>query len=874
GGAYEHLGVDESLHRTRSVQAIAASRSTQEASDGAAGDDNSPFTRSLLRALEEMPQTLPRDRFFFTTNQLFHALGAYVAAATNVKQTPQCRWLDGVNAGEFSFFPDPDASFDAISDESRRLLLTMVPSTFGNWWPEEMPWFMPGLRLEILENRAESRSTLLEEVDKSKLREAAMLTIQRLRSGPAIDAVRKRRLGHLKILLDAEETAGRRAAYLRVLDDLKEATEAGPVPEAVDVHYLAILQHLVGDHAAAKPSYERALKLYEHESERFVRMKALKALCHSDYGMLLGELNRNDEAFEQFRTARGLFGLGTPPSFRVFCLTKEADSRRARGFTGASDRTMELAIELVRKIDPDEVHPLTAAAHKHYAWAKMQQWEFIDAGGEFKTTLAILDKPSNRERPECQIDQLHAKHGLAMIHRFRGDDRRAIEAYSTLTREIADAIRSLERRTEADLNLAEVRALLYDRLVNSLERQADCYLFGRRPDLEAAAYYYRRGIQLVGQVPENRRAAIECDLLYRQSIALLRQCLDAEDPGARDVGPGHAAAARDFLKEQALKLIARAADLTPATEPLPISTRIDRELAAFLARVASGNRRDDEGRDEPEAALAKLLDDLRGQKQRFDRDELERLMYAHRLLIERQAGRLDRFVRLELAEQLHEYCRSTLRLAEADPGILAYLRPYFDAIFRVKVHYQPSGVGSKELIELVWEATTGELDPPPVANQPVLAMYVLEDRCHLVLDVPHGRSDRFEVDPGELPSLALIMQSIESGRTFPCPDGLRRGLRAIRLADGQNLLVHFRDPVLGLGTSAPGSSNGRDGSALARTSDGSPTIPTYVFPFDLRASMGEASCGIIPIGTRGTIPRKSDLEEKTAGDASKLSSSR
>lgn len=862
GGTYEHNGVDDSLLRTRSVQAITSSRATQKASDGTEG--NSPFTGSLLRALREVPPSLPRERFSFTTNQLFFAMRAYLSSPTSIEQSPLCRWLDGINAGEFAFYPDPNARFDEISDESRRLLLTMVPSTFGNWWAEEMPWFMPGLRLEILENRSETKSTLADEVDKTKLREAAMLTLKRLKSSPNLDEPRRRRLKHLQMMLDVERAVDRRGQYQEVIDNLKAATAAPPSggqttakdaadPEAVDMHYLAVLQDLTGDHNAAEKTFVRALELYEKESKQFVRMQALEALCLSDYGMLqLAGLNDYDAAYEQFHKARGLFGIGSPVPFRVFCLTKEADACRAKGFTGASDTRMDEALALAKTFDPDEIHPLTAATYKHYAWAKMEQWRFDQAEQRFKKTQEILSKKANRDRPECQIDQLHAKHGLAMIHRFRGEDDDATRAYGELTREISEEISRLERKSEEAINLAEVRALLYDRLVNSLERRADCYLFGRGQDPEAAAFYYRRAVQMVGQVPGNRKVAIETDLLYRQAIALLLPCLNSTD------GPDPASdqAVLTFLKKQAQHLLGRAEALYSAFEEPPIKLQLSREIAASLSRgagvdsprpaaaasppAAKDGERAGQHPAAPEVGLAALLENLRNSKRNFNRDELERLMFAYRLLLRQVDEKLDDFKRLELAERLHEHCRSALRMSGSDPGVLTYLRPYFDAVFQAKLKYQP--VGTKELIELVWEATTGQLSPPPVDNQPVLAMYFLNDRCHLLLDVPHGRSGRFEVDPDELCSVDALKQASEAGRIFTCPDALRKGLRAIKLLKGQKLLVHFRDPVHEIGSPEPIAPE-RTRSAMKPVSGTAlaPATTTFNFPFDVRSALADPS---------------------------------
>ena len=92
-------------------------------------------------------------------------------------------------------------------------------------------------------------------------------------------------------------------------------------------------------------------------------------------------------------------------------------------------------------------------------------------------------------------------------------------------------------------------------------------------------------------------------------------------------------------------------------------------------------------------------------------------MFAARLLMLREDCGLDLFSKLDLADLLHGLCQSSLRFSAADKesqkGLLAYLRPYYDAVFRTKTRFQP--VGEKELIDLVWEATTGELTPrrPP-----------------------------------------------------------------------------------------------------------------------------------------------------------------
>src|SRR5207253_570426 len=157
-----------------------ASRESELASDGP--EQHSPFTQALLRSLQALPRKLPRDRLRFTANMLFHEMALHLDDELPLEQTPQCRWLDGLQQGEFHFFPDPKAEHADPADaaRTRQLLMATVPSTFGNWWADEVPWFMPSLRLRILEAHAQTKS-LLSDIDTERLREAAHAVLKSLR---------------------------------------------------------------------------------------------------------------------------------------------------------------------------------------------------------------------------------------------------------------------------------------------------------------------------------------------------------------------------------------------------------------------------------------------------------------------------------------------------------------------------------------------------------------------------------------------------------------------------------------------------------------------------------------------------------------------
>jgi hypothetical protein len=234
--------------------------------------------------------------------------------------------------------------------------------------------------------------------------------------------------------------------------------------------------------------------------------------------------------------------------------------------------------------------------------------------------------------------------------------------------------------------------------------------------------------------------------------------------------------------------------------------------------------------------LYSFVVELCDSNRQFDRDELERLMFASRLLIKRNDGELDKFTKLELNDRLHQFCQSSLRVSGADPGVLAYLRPYYDAVFEAKMELQPLGV--KELVEVVWEATTGDLNPPQYSGEPTLVMYFLNDRCHLILDVPNGRSGRYEIDPIEIHVVDDFSQARKDKRVFACPDALRKSLRSIKLAEGGKFWVHYRDPVQGIGVHrAMKAVISQADPKIEGSAEGAVATEIDDFPFDVKSSL-------------------------------------
>jgi tetratricopeptide (TPR) repeat protein len=264
--------------------------------------------------------------------------------------------------------------------------------------------------------------------------------------------------------------------FEQAVKDFEDATCERAEADPTDLHYLAVLYHKQKKFTEAKECYEAAQKRYEALCKAGAdSYRSMWALCLLDHGVLEYNHLRTNQfqaAVGLFRDARLLFKDRSPPKpFEMFALCREADAQRKQGRFGMCNLRFEDALEVAREWDPERTHLLTAAAHKHRAWSYMETWDIQPAMEQFRRAQSILEKPDNRSRDETIIDRLHARHGLAMAERFQGRPGEALRQYRGLTQAIAQEIRKLDNRCSDVRNYTELRHLLYDRLVNSLERQ-------------------------------------------------------------------------------------------------------------------------------------------------------------------------------------------------------------------------------------------------------------------------------------------------------------------------------------------------------------------------------------------------------------------
>lgn len=548
----ERIRTSEETHQASAFQALTAS--LKKASDGV--DGHSPFSEVLLQALKQLPH-YSSFRKQFDASQLFNAMKGELGRTLPEGQSPQFGWLDLANLGEFSFFPRAELPPDPASESQIRLCLqAMVPGSFGNWWFEEMPWFMPGLRYEILKGTPVSRSEELDAISRTKLLDAALATMHgmRDRSDPLI----KLRLEMLGLFLDPNKQVESRELALRDCLKLLDAAEKEQKMKlaAVDLHYRAVLLHGLGRRAGSvgnsvtvsekesqeviRKAYETALEQYKVElhadAQQTVKTlvpdstEALHALCMADRGYFALRVEKKyEEAAKQFKNALSSLALkGSAPS-RIYVLTYLADAYLAQDKWGVVDKLYREAFGVCREFDPTEDSPISAMLHSRTGWMRMQRCQVDDAKNEFKWANDILAKRilSDPHDSEAVLARFHNTHGLGMAARFaKGDSTSAVKTYRNLLTQLGQFLEQQRSRPEEESHFSDLRSQVIERWVNSMERLGDCHLFGQPPDYDEAADDYRRAARSCQSLDPDRRVRFEPKVYLKWALAL---CMSASD---------------------------------------------------------------------------------------------------------------------------------------------------------------------------------------------------------------------------------------------------------------------------------------------------------------------------------------------------------
>jgi hypothetical protein len=369
-----------------------------------------------------------------------------------------------------------------------------------------------------------------------------------------------------------------------------------------------------------------------------------------------------------------------------------------------------------------------------------------------------------------------------MAKRFQGQQQEAIQDYRRIIELIAESMTHLKEADNQTQATLEMEQRLLERLINAQERLADCNLFGNaaQRDLREGADDYRRALQATATLPAgNTRSQRRMGLLYRLAISLSLPSTIQDVPLALE----YCREAQALRQEQKIESFEVSGTLGLIAEAI---VNVYAEKNSGVSLLPPKNLAP-ETMEKQVSALANLRKTIRSLRDELNgnvhRDQLEALLLATKVLTDEDSDS-DRYHLSEDAELMLYFCRiilpkssesSNLRYAKQDSG--AYLRSYFDTVMRTKLRMKPQHV--KDLLEVQAEATNGKFYTKPEQTAPVLAIYLFQDQCLLLLDIPGGISRYYSID-GQDCVADVLRACSKSEYRLPLPSELQRELVQLR----------------------------------------------------------------------------------------------
>ena len=839
---------DAGLFSTPAFQAIASCRGEEKASDGKNG--HSYFTASILSALTVIPRQQGVSDPIKTSDLFTFLVSELHQHAPSTDQKAQWGWLSN-NQGEFHFFPDTKSDFSGYSshtDDEMLKAIAMAPGTYGAWWFEEMPWFIPSLRSRILADLDKNRGNTNSWVRKENLKKSAFDLLRAMENEP--NELIKMRVRHLKLLLDLNKVQSVADVFKEIADDLRGPKEFAL--ESTDLHLLALIEHRLA--GKARETYERAILSYERELQSGGKQsKALRLLCLADLGQFEFQANDYEQAAIIYQRALAQRVL-CPVPFQVYVLASEANAWQQLGRWGEADVKLDQAIRLATPLVGNESSsPLTAFAYSRRAWAYMEQWKFTKAAEAFAQANDFLGKENDRE---AEIVRFHNMHGLAMARRFTGDPDKALAEYREISTMIRSSFSQLRTSQGVERNFGELRERLAVRLVNTLERQADCNLFQDKGDLKEAADDLRRAIRIADLLPKDQKNLTKAKQLYKLGLALGKRSIYQDLDLALSCLKEGDNLCKDLNDNGKLNLRYHSKLAHAIVDLMNESSLVETRGGDMAIKKEKCNTALSE--------LRKVIEDLRPKLQnQIHRDDLELLLFATASLVTENLGKeTDRYLLLADSELLLLLCRYAMRCDHLETQ--HYLRHYFDTAIRAIIAARPKHV--QGIIEATYEARIARPYNKPSRSVPSLVFYYLDNRFHAFLDVPKGISKEYLFDEGV--DLDVLKDAEKNQRKLPLPRQLANDLANLKLEkalvlSAEQILsaeqdlpstgclqIQWTDSYYSLGTSgqiflASGESNSSTRSSVTRSVVKKPISPLITkFPFALPGLLPEPPTAI------------------------------
>ena len=314
----------------------------------------------------------------------------------------------------------------------------------------------------------------------------------------------------------------------RDLDDTEISRLLTLFKDIPDLHLRAALHHRLNQLDAGE-LYVAALDAYEKEAasaaedDKAFSGRGLQRLCYADYARYLLDTGFTIPARINLNKALEFGATESRPTlFVVDCLLLKASAEDIAGESGAANDSLTLAAKLAGELLPAG-HTQLASVHDRFGWTNMSRWQLFEARKHFEMALAIRREIALPDLM-TRVAMMHDEHGLAMVSRFSGDIADARTRYGRLVGEVKSLVAEAQSRYETEL--------VYGRLVNTLERLADCYLFSTPPQPEDAYGRIEEAVSLCESMSPQSKFRTRARLRCKQAMVL---ALAGESQGATDV---------------------------------------------------------------------------------------------------------------------------------------------------------------------------------------------------------------------------------------------------------------------------------------------------------------------------------------------------
>lgn len=351
-----------------------------------------------------------------------------------------------------------------------RTVLGTFPGLNGHWWFDEVSWLTPAVRAELIAAINENDGALAKDVveltnqPEVTLLYAKLAEIADARLGDRLSREDAKHFAQLSSAINPQQVEADKLQleFQKMVFELQQHEQQS----ATSLHLLAILQFELGRWDESQKSFEMALDAYAADGGAG---RELYALALADLGHLQLDTGDAAAAAASFKQSRLRLGNDAPLMFSIVSLCSEANACREFGNWERAGQCLQEALQ--KRENLPATHPLRAYVAERMGWFNMDRWRVREAGENFIEAEKIRETNLARGNPWAEAYVFHNRHGWATAQRYRGELDSARNGYDALLAQI-----------QAEMDQIDVsprqRRDLYARFLNTLERRADCELFG------------------------------------------------------------------------------------------------------------------------------------------------------------------------------------------------------------------------------------------------------------------------------------------------------------------------------------------------------------------------------------------------------------